>query len=272
MCSSVLQNKDKEKYIESSPVVSLPAVLPCSGQDTSLTVERLSSPTAWSSTEQAVRDTGCSFYPCESNLSTPTAACETEQSQYKKEMKRERSRRLAREFRARKKEEILRYRAVIVSLTNKVREMTIENRKLQHLIEELKASSIYSGSSVLELESDSSRTEQFVHMQKQVLQLQILLSNLTSSRSRTDHHQMFTHSNSHEISAFTLPPLKAGLEISQNSSPCSIFSNSETSPRQLYTPRLNDVTFSYCTTDTGTAKHTVKFSRDGEVHHRSILE
>ncbi|GJQ13857.1 hypothetical protein GpartN1_g5648.t1 [Galdieria partita] len=263
MCAAILQKKEKDKYIESSSVASLPVISPCNREHTSLTIEGNSANAE--STLQTCTNTQYSDYQYDSNLTT--IKCEAEKSQETRELKRERSRRLAREFRARKKEEILHYRAVIVSLTNKVREMTIENRRLQHSIDELKSSSIYSTRSYFDMDNGSSRKEQIIQLQKQVLQLQLLLSNLSSSQRQADYIQVPTHSDGlktfkeNESRSFTLPPLKT--EMFQNASPYSIVPEPETSPRQLNTPRLNEVVFSYCTMDTGTASQIVTFPTDG---------
>lgn len=90
------------------------------------------------------------------------------------ELKRERNRRLAREFRARKKEEIRLYRSTIVNLTQKVRTLTAENQKLQSMIKEIGDRTICND----ERKAEKHKDEQIHKLQKQVLLHQILLQRL----------------------------------------------------------------------------------------------
>jgi hypothetical protein len=132
---------------------------------------------------------------------------QTDETQQKIEKRRERSRRLAREFRARRKEEILYYRSTIASLTQKVRELVIENKELRYMLEQLGGCLRQPSSGLL----DSDPREDIVSpMEKQEV-VQVLLSNVSPCTS--GGQQISSNFVSVERAAeqgkvpWTLPPL-----------------------------------------------------------------
>ncbi|EME28583.1 uncharacterized protein Gasu_39600 [Galdieria sulphuraria] len=97
------------------------------------------------------------------------------------DLKRERNRRLAREFRARKKEEIRLYRSTIVNLTQKVRTLAAENQKLQQIVKEIQEKKTTNHE---ERRAEKHKDEQIKKLQKQVLLYQILLQRLKDNANQ----------------------------------------------------------------------------------------
>lgn len=97
------------------------------------------------------------------------------------DLKRERNRRLAREFRARKKEEIRLYRSTIVNLTQKVRTLAAENQRLQQVIKEIQGKTTALNA---ERKAEKYKDEQIQKLQKQVLLQQLLLHRLKDNTTQ----------------------------------------------------------------------------------------
>lgn len=246
MCAAVLGTKDKDKYTVSPPVVSTVA-----RKYASFTAQGQCFDTSSSFHEpfrNNSQDVDIPSYPHIHNvMSCNTTSCQTEQNQEKIELKRERSRRLAREFRARKKEEIQQYRNVIVKLTMKIREMRIENIKLRYALERMRGTVHPFTHSGWDMENILDKKHCTAPFPEQNLPQWTTTTCYPCQGSF--HSVALADTSVGGQNAFTLPPLKTTWK---DLSPCS--NSSETQTRGSNIPSLSELTFSYCTsTQTNTA-------------------
>ncbi|GJQ12839.1 hypothetical protein GpartN1_g4630.t1 [Galdieria partita] len=121
------------------------------------------------------------------------------------DLKRERNRRLAREFRARKKEEIRLYRSTIVNLTQKVRILAAENQKLQQIVKEIQEKKTINHN---ERKAEKHKDEQIQKLQKQVLLHQIILQRLKDNEKQRGYALNGSQYSSPESCLSTLPSIK----------------------------------------------------------------
>eukprot|EP00871_Galdieria_phlegrea_P001602 jgi/Galph1/2442/GphlegSOOS_G1129.1 len=149
------------------------------------------------------------YAPQSVSIATPLQNFEHESTKkIQEETKKERNRRLAREFRARKKEETRVYRSTIVSLTQKMRTLSAENQRLRQLIRELTKMPENNTSKALTTEE---KDKQIQKLEKQVALLQVLLHQTKQSELNSIQKQYQSDSIDHSSSAYLEAPTQGKL-------------------------------------------------------------